>query len=372
MSDLNSPLVVHLVHSLGWGGLERVVLDLCRSTAALGWRSAVVSLSNDIPRQAQFAAFGVPVEVVPQRGLDASLPWRLATRLRALGAAVVQAHNFGRYFYGGPAARLAGLASLYTEHSNTLPHERALLLAQPLLSRLAGRVVAVSETVRSTLIAAHGLAPERVRTIPNGIDTAVYASGQGPTWRQRHGLAAATPLVVHVGRLVAVKNQALLLQAFARLHGDPPPVLLMAGDGELRGALQRLSGELGIADRVRWLGVCDDVADVLAAGDLFALSSTSEGLPLAILEAFAAGRPVVATAGAGKDLVTAATGLLTPTGAVEPFAAALQQLLDDPQRRREMGQQAAQTAARRYSLRAMATAYAAVYEDLLRASRDTR
>ncbi len=360
-------VVAQITQTLGWGGLERVALDLCTGLDRTRYQPVAISLSDQIPRAEQFAAADVPVEVVAQKGLDATLPWRLARCFRRLGVDVVQGHNFGRFFYAGPAALLAGRrARFYTEHSNTLPHERALLLTQRRLSRLAPTVVAVSPTVRRVLVEQQGLPPDRVVVIPNGIAIDRYAHGDGAALRASCGVPAEALVIGHVGRFVSVKNHALLLRAFARLFArEPAAWLLLAGDGELRGDCERLAGELGVAERVRFLGVRDDIPDVLAAFDVFALSSDSEGLPLAILEAMAAGRPTVATHGAGKDVITPETGVITANGDGEALAVALTDLLAQPERRRAMGQAAVVIARERYSVSAMVSAYCALYETLL-------
>ncbi|NUQ01369.1 MAG: glycosyltransferase, partial [Armatimonadetes bacterium] len=312
----SQPCVVQVVWSLGYGGLERMVLDLAVGLRPLGWRVEVVALTNQVPLAEAFTAAGVPVQVEPQHGLDYRLPRRLARLFRRLGADLVHAHNYGRYLYAGPAARLARLPSLYTEHSNTRPAERALWHTQRLISRQAGGVVAVSETVRQGLVQQQGLPAELVRVIPNGVDLERFAGGDRARLRRELGVTSDDLVIGHVGRLVPVKNQRLLLAAFAQVVAEQPRSwLVLAGDGELRGELEQQAAALGIAPRVRFLGRRDDLPDILAGLDLFCLSSNSEGLPLAILEAMAAGRAVVATQAAGGDLVVPGqTGALTPTG----------------------------------------------------------
>ena len=362
-------LVVHVTQSLGWGGLERVVYDLATRVDPERYRAAVISLSDELGRAEQFAAAGVTVAVESQRGLDAALPFRLARRFRAMNADLVVAHNFGRFFYAGPAARLAGVPAMYSEHSNTRPDERALWLAQPRLTRLAAAVVAVSETVRGQMIAGQGLPPERIKVVPNGIDLSPYR--QDSDARQARlalGLPADARVIGHVGRLVPVKHQALLLAAFARLAPeDPKAHLVLAGDGPLRDDLAADASRRGISSRVHLLGRRDDIPEVLAAMDVFCLCSHSEGLPLAIVEAMAAGLPVVATETAGRDLVLhGKTGFLTPAGDAAALASRLAAVLTDEPGRRGMGEAGRLLARERYSVEVMAAAYADVFDRLLR------
>lgn len=356
-------VVAHVTWSLGWGGLERVVLDLCRSLDRERWQPLVVTFTDLIPRAEQFAAADIPIATVTQHGFDPTLPHRLARLFRDRNVGLVNAHNFGRYLYAGPAARLAGLPSIYTEHSRTLRTERALWQLQPRVSRLADRVVAVSESLRTFLISQLRLPPERVDLIPNGIDIDVYAGGNRARARAELGLRDDEPVIGHVGRLVPVKNHRLLLAAYARLTATPSRLLLV-GDGPERPALEQEVARLGLSEQVTFLGIREDVADLLAAMDLFVLSSHSEGLPLAILEAMAAGLPVVATEAAGQDVVTPATGRLVPNDDPARLAAAMAELIDDPARRARLGAAAAAEARRRYSLQVMADSYAALYRQL--------
>ncbi len=361
-------LVVHVTQSLGWGGLERVVYDLARAVDPARYRAVVLSLSDDLGRRAQFDAAGVPLEVVRQHGLDVTLPARLARRLTALGADLVVAHNFGRFFYAGPAARLARVPALYAEHSNTRPDERALWLAQPRLTRSAAAVVAVSETVRDYLLAKQRIAPEQVCVIPNGIDLAPFDDLPAPAAARRAlGLPEDGLVIGQVGRLVPVKNQALLLAAFAVLAPAVPEAhLVVAGDGPLRAELTADAERRGLSPRVHLLGRRDDIPAVLAAMDVFCLCSQSEGLPLAIVEAMAAGLPVVATASAGRDLVVEGrTGYLTPPGEAAPLSARLGELLRAPATRRAMGTEGRRLARERYAVGVMAAAYTALFDRLL-------
>jgi sugar transferase (PEP-CTERM/EpsH1 system associated) len=365
-------VVAHVVQTLGWGGLERVVLDLTRALDRARFQPLVVALSDHVPMADLFEAAGVPVHSVPQRGLDWRLPGRLAALLRREQVAIVHAHNFGRFFYAGPAARLARVpVALYTEHSNTRPDERALWLTQRRLSRLAPRIAAVSDAVRDYLIARQGLPAERIVTLSNGIDVGQYrlAESERLAARRELGLPERGLVVGTVARLVPVKNQALLLRALALCAGQPPH-LVLAGDGPLRAELEALARTLGVGEWVRFAGLCRDVPRVLAALDVFALTSHSEGLPIAVIEAMAAGLPVTATAVGGLPELVAheSTGLLVGPDDAEALAQAWQRL-HEPELRRRLGQAGQRVAVVRYSLDAMVAGYSALYDECLAAAR---
>jgi glycosyltransferase involved in cell wall biosynthesis len=277
---------------------------------------------------------------------------------------VVHAHNFGRFLYAGPAARLARVpVALYTEHSRTQPHERVLWLAQRRVSRLAQKVAAVSDNVRDHLVQVQGLPADRVVTILNGIDLDAYRlpPAERAAARAELGLPPEAVVAGTVARLVPVKNQAMLLRAAARVPGL---WLALAGDGELRTDLEQLAGELGIADRVRFLGLRRDVPRVLAALDVFVMTSESEGLPIAMIEAMAAGLPVVATEVGGIPELVAdgVSGRLVPANDHEAAAAALAALASDPAQRHAFGRAGCDAAGGKYSISAMVRAYTAIYE----------
>jgi glycosyltransferase involved in cell wall biosynthesis len=187
------------------------------------------------------------------------------------------------------------------------------------------------------------LPPERVEVLHNGVDTDALdpaRCGRRGEVRRELGVSEETALVTAVGRLTAVKNYPLLLRSFARaLRSFPEAALAVAGEGEELESLKALSGELGIADRVRFTGFRKEVSELLHASDLFAHASLMEGLPNAILEAMAMGRAVVATEVGGVPELVAhgETGLLTPSGDEEALAGALLRLLNAPETRGRMG-----------------------------------
>jgi glycosyltransferase involved in cell wall biosynthesis len=167
-----------------------------------------------------------------------------------------------------------------------------------------------------------------------------------------------------VGRFERQKNPLALIEAFARV---PVGRLVMAGEGSLMKAARQKAERLGVEGRVRFLGVRAGVAELLSACDIFALASDWEGCPLAVLEAMAAGLPVVATAVGGvPELVEdGVTGILAPRGDLRALGSALENLAGNPQLRIEMGQ-AARERARRFEVSAMVEAYAALFEEMVR------
>ncbi|MBY0399199.1 glycosyltransferase, partial [Myxococcota bacterium] len=282
---------------------------------------------------------GIPVWILPQRpGLD--LPWilRFARRMSRERIDVLHSHEFAMNVFGGVAAVLARVPSVSTIHGKHWITDRGRrVLAYRILARLGVAVVAVSADLAEYLSSGLGMSRDEIRLVHNGIPMPVGAlTPDRAEARRSIDLPPDGPLVVAVGNLYPVKDHATLLRALAQL---PAARVAIAGRGDEEENLRRLASELGIASRVHLLGLRSDVDRILAAADLFVQPSRSEGLPLAILEAMAAGLPVVATrvGGMGEATLEGVTGLLVEPGRPDDLAQALRTLLDDPDRRRQMG-----------------------------------
>ena len=228
--------------------------------------------------------------------------------------------------------------------------------------------VAVGEEVANVL--RRTLRLRAVRVIPTAVSVQAYraAAAARDVWRRREGFRKEDVLFVCVAGLRPEKNHALLLEAFAHgaLH-QRAAHLLLVGVGALREALGARVRELGLGDSVRFFGFRTDLAEVLAAADVFVLPSDREGNPLAVLEAMAAGIPVIATAvgGVPELFESGLSGLLVPPGDTTALSAALERIYHDPALRRTMGANALRRAEERFDISVAALAYAQLYESLL-------
>jgi glycosyltransferase involved in cell wall biosynthesis len=215
-----------------------------------------------------------------------------------------------------------------------------------------------------------GVPRRPVRIVPNGADTTVFHPRSAAAARAHLGLPGDGPIVTFVGKLVPRKGVDTLIEAFGLLGRRPggAPLLVAAGIGEMRGALERRAADLGIADRVRFVGKVahDDVGWWMSAGDLFVLPSLSEGLPTVVCEAMNCGRPVVATAVDGTPEIVrdGETGILVPPGDAAALAAALARVLDDPALAGRMSEAALRIGREEYTWAANARRMSAIYEEL--------
>jgi glycosyltransferase involved in cell wall biosynthesis len=277
---------------------------------------------------------------------------------------IVHAHSSK----AGVLARLAAALSrvpviLFTAHGWAFKAEEGLrsrlyLYADRVVARLTTTVVCVSETERREGLAAGTCLRDSTVVIRNGVDTGLFAA--------RTHAPVDRPLLVSVGRLKEPKDFRTLLRAFALLR-DVPFDAKIVGDGPDRAVLESEIDRLGLRGRVELTGDRDDVPAILAAADCFVLASNSEGLPLSILEAMAAGLPVVASAVGGvHELVTDnVTGFLASQGEPEALAAPLARLLRDPELRARLGAAARTDVGARFSVARVQDEHLALYRRML-------
>jgi glycosyltransferase involved in cell wall biosynthesis len=362
--------VVHVLHSMAIAGAEVLVRDFVLHSRP--GSQAIVTLDAIGPLGESLRAEGVHVECVGRRpGIDLGLPVRLAAAVRRLDADVVHAHQYTPYFYSALATRLSVRrpALVFTEHGRHVPdHRRPKRVA---FNRVAlgwtDRVTAVCAYVKRLLVANEGIGPDRVDVIYNGVDASRFsrAIDRGAV-RRKLGYGPDERVVVCVARFHAVKDHPTLLRGFARAYGhDKRARLLLVGSGDGETSLRALARETGVGDVVRFAGVRDDVPDVLAGADLFAMTSLSEGTSVTILEAMLARMAAVVTDTGGNPEIVEheRTGLLVPVGDDRAVGDAIARLLGDPARAQRLGEAARERALAAFSQERMHEAWWNVHAD---------
>jgi glycosyltransferase involved in cell wall biosynthesis len=376
VSDL--PLVLQVIPAFTVGGAEWMAAYLAAHLPADQFRRGVVSLhgARGSPIEEYLSRCEVPVYYInKRRGFDPTTWLRLYRLLCTLQPAIVHTHQtVGRYVY--PACWAARQKIIvHTVHNIATGeiHSRFWRRFQGWAYRRGVLPVSIAQEVTRTFVQEYGRAP--TLEIPNAIPTERYAPdpARRAAWRSQHAVPRDALVFTCVAGLRPQKNHRLLLQAFAQAAPQlPDALLLLVGppdrlDPAYAESLKSLAQELGLGQRVRFLGSRADVPDILRASDVFVLSSDYEGNPLSVLEAMAAGLPVISTAVGGvPELVQhGATGLLVPAGDACSLAEAIAQLGCDPARRAAMGNAARQTARERFDVRVMSLAYARLYQQLL-------
>ncbi len=355
--------VAHLVLSLQVGGLEKVVLDLARHADRATFDTCVLCLRASGPAPPRFERSGVSVHSLGLSELRRGHTlFRLIRWLLRVRPDVLHTHNPTPHLYGALAACAAGVPVLvHTKHGRNYPESLRAVAWNRLASCLSDRIVAVSEDAAAVARRVEHVAGRKITVIRNGIDLAEFPPPGSRTW----GRGPA----IHIARLIDLaKDQTTLLRA-ARLVAEREPgfQLLIVGDGPDRERLTALAEELRLGGHVQFLGFRGDVSALLGTADLFVLSSVTEGISLTLLEAMAAGLPIVATdVGGNREVVVPdQTGLLVPARSPEALAEAMLRVLRDPDRARRMGAAGRQRVEDEFSLGRMVTEYGQLYLSLL-------
>lgn len=362
--------VCALITELGIGGAQKVMADVLTHLPQDRYRVLAVCIYNPGETGEALRRAGIQVVDLAMRSkTDITVAGRLLRLLRSFRPDILHTHMFHANLLGRLVGRLAGVPLVIsTEH--TMGQEGSVRrVLNRWTSPLAGRVVAVSQSVGDFAVERIRIDPGRVVVIPNGIDLRRYQTGPDPREaRAKLGLPVEGPVVGSVGTLRPVKGFDILLQAFARLAPHWPGAhLLIVGDGPEMKKLRALADILGLCDRVHFTGARTDVEQLLPALDVFVCPSHWEGLPLAVVEAMAAGLPVVATRVSSLTEVVAegVTGLIVPPADPAALAHSLETLLEDPELRRRMGAAGRQRAQDHYTLERMVSQTEELYQALL-------
>jgi glycosyltransferase involved in cell wall biosynthesis len=363
---MTPPLRIEMVlPSLIAGGMEVVTARLVKRLTERGHTVGVTCVLEEGPLADELRAEGIRVKLVPALGLRTNVfPTQLAAWLRQVAPDVVHIHS-GVWLKAARAARLAGVRRVvFTEHGalDVEPWYSSLIKRQA--ARFTDTVIVVSEPLARVMAETHGVPAEKVRVVPNGVDAELFSPGPSRDLLVPWGIAPDSPIIGHVARLATVKNQPLLLEAFARVVKVRPAArLVIVGDGPERELLERRIAELGLSAAAHLIGEHRDVPGLLRSFTMFVLPSKAEGTSMSVLEAMAAGVPVIATAvGGTPDLLDGGRcGQLIPANDVGALADAIVELLDDHERRRTYATAARHRVMRYYDEQAVSDQYESLY-----------
>jgi len=360
--------VLHIVQNLNYGGMERLLFETVRRSRRDAFDHHVLNLQF-VGRFGDGLSEYATVSVAePMTRLSLLRPRSLARTIRNISPDIVHSHS-GVWYKASLAARMAGVPwVVHTEHGRALPDP---WMARRLDGAASGRtdvVIAVSEAVARLL--KHGVVrhADRVHVVPNGVDVDLYRPDRHATsLHQELGIASDTPVLGSIGRLERIKGYEVMVAALAELlkvwKGGRPPVLLIAGDGSERGALEAQAEASGVSDRVRWLGWRDDIHELHATFSLFTMSSHSEGTSISLLEAMSAGLcPVVTDVGGNAAVLgEVLRHCLVPPRDPGALARAWLTAIRDPDGRRTWGSAARARVEEAFTLEAMVRTYEQLY-----------
>jgi glycosyltransferase involved in cell wall biosynthesis len=367
-----TPRVLQVVLSLTPGGTEGLVVEICRRLAP-EFGVAVCCLDNEGEWAADLQARGVEVKALRRRpGFRPQVGHAIARFAEERQIDVLHCHQYSPFVYGRFAAFWnRRLKIIYTEHgrlSDARPSWKRRL-ANPWLSRFDGSIVAVSHELRDYMIAAR-FPSDRVEVVHNGVEPATVPSA-ADCWRARQqlGLDDRAFVVATVARLDPVKDLMTLFEAFAKVRLRVPSAqLLVVGGGPERDRLAARAAQPDLAGSVHMTGYRSDVRALLPAADVYTSSSISEGVSITILEAMAAGIPVVATAVGGTPEVLpeeSAGGILVPCRDAERLASAIVSLALDQRQRAVMAAAGRRRLESSFTIDRMVDDYARMYRGLV-------
>ncbi|HRV93205.1 MAG TPA: glycosyltransferase [Anaerolineae bacterium] len=367
--------ILYFITELNIGGAEKVLVHLISKLDRTHFDPIVVCLyDGNGPIAAEIRALNVPVIDLNMRTRwDVTAIRRFYQLVRREKPVIIHASLFHANVIGRLVGRMAGVPLIITCRQNISIGGRWREQINRLTASWDDKVVAVCELAREAELEHAGVAQEKVVTIYNTIDPTVFHNDHRPkksNIRNELGIPPDLLLIGSVGRLHPQKGLSYLLEATAQLKKQSPVDfrLLVVGDGQLRDDLIAQSRTLGIADRTIFAGARTDVPDILGELDIFAFPSLWEGLPLALLEAMAAGLPVVATAVGGTPEVVqnGQTGILVPPGDHQSLAIALERLITEPDLRLKMGQAGLNRIQQAFTVEQMVEKYHNLYFQLIR------
>ena len=365
--------VCHLLPALPAHGAEQLLLDIVRHTDRDRVTLSVCLISGLGPLVGEFEALGIPVTFLPKKSRkDLSIIFRLAAFWKKNRFDIVHTHLFTADLWGRMAGLLSRVAIVSTSHTTSDPNIGRLgRLLDRVLDRRNDAVICVSDAVRRYRISEAGFDPDKLHLIENGIDLDRFRkTASRAEMEARLGLPPGRRWAIIVGRLVPLKGHRFLLEALALLtkgHSSMADIgLLIAGDGEEEESLRDQASALGLSERVFFLGLRRDIPDLLGLSEVLVLPSSREGLPIVLLEAMAAGRPVVVTAVGGipEVVVEGKTGFFV-TQEPASIAAALRRIFENPEGARVLGANARQLIEERFDIKRVARRYEDLYRNLL-------
>jgi L-malate glycosyltransferase len=367
--------IAYCVTLMDLGGTE---LNAARTAERLDhdrFDVTVISLANSGPLLERYANAGIPVERFPITSLYNRTALREGLRLyrffRAKRIEILHCHDMYSNVFAAPWARLAGVPLVIASRRWIHPaSDRRMDFANRVAYRLVHRVLGNSRAVAQLLRDGDGVPESRILRVPNFVEERAFESpgaAARSSFRNELGIPPNAEIVGCIARLVDVKDHATLLRAISLLAARRPALhVVLIGDGPCRPGLERLARELDISARTHFAGVRPNLPNLNHFFDVSALASLSEGFPNSLVEAMAAGRPVVATnVGGNPDAVRPSTGILVPASDPSAFAHALERVLADEELRRRLGAAAAGIARAEYHVDTVIAGLERIYARLL-------
>ena len=366
--------ILLLSTSMGMGGADQQLLSAALGLRQRGHEVRIVSLTPLGEMGARAKAAGLDTESLEmRRGIpDPRGLARLVRLVRTWRPAVLHSHMLHANLMARAVRLFAPVPAVVSTIHNIYEGGRLRMLGYRLTNGLVDHITIISQAAADRFIRDRIVPPGLLEVVPNGVDTERYRGvPAGTRERLRRGLDLTTEFAwLAVGRFEAAKDYPNLLRAFARVRAQrPDAVLLLVGRGSLQADTEALARSLGLQGSVRFVGTREDVPEFMRAADGYVMSSAWEGMPMVLLEAAAAGLPIVATRVGGNQevVVDGTTGFLVAPSDDEALGAAMLRLMGVPEaERRPMGSRGHDHVREHYGLSRVVDRYEAAYRDVLR------
>ena len=356
--------VMHLIHSLGAGGAENGIINLANHMDRDRFALSICSFVKNGTREKHLKK-DVPLFTVNKKtGNDLTLPLRLAKLFKTQRPDIVHTHAWGTMFEGFLGAKLARVPFLVHGEHGTIERRKKNRYFQRIIWGYFDAVLSITHNHKKELSKTIGFPEQKITVLQNGVDTDLFCPMPGT---RIFGMKDKF-IIGTIGRLVPVKNQALLLNGFAEAKKKHENLfLVIVGEGSLENSLKEQAGNLRIADDVLFTGRRFDIPQVLNSLDLFVLPSLSEGMSNTILEAMACGLPVIATrVGGNPELIeNRKNGILIDSGNIQQMADAILETARDTYLRRHLAEKAIADIGTAFSLGGMVDRYQAFYQNFV-------
>ncbi|HEY3266706.1 MAG TPA: glycosyltransferase [Armatimonadota bacterium] len=368
-----TPSILYLIDVMTRrGGTEVHLTELSTRLSARGFNPIVCNLAGDEAALRQLAELGVETWARPIVRLYAPEGRRMMRRVireaRERNVQIVQTFHFKSDWMGINVSRALGCSLVSSRRDLGFQRTRLRGIAYRFISPRADAFIAPSQAVANATMAIDRVPPERMHVIYNGLDRARFAAPQDRAeCRAWLGLPPEGPVIGMVSGLRTIKDHPTLFRAMACLADRRPRIhLAIVGEGDAEASLRAMVRELGLEKRVTFTGARLDIPRALAAMDIFVLSTHSEGMSNAIIEAMASGLPVVASdvGGNAECVVHGETGFIVPEASVDALAARMDELLSDPEMARRMGEAGRARTAELFDVDAMVSHTVDLYRSL--------
>jgi len=363
--------ILQVTPDLGIGGLPKLVVDICKNIDKSIFDISVFCFKKcEEEFTGELLENKIDVYYPPEKNKKVSRYLNFSSLyhfIRKNGFDIIHTHNTGALVDGAIASIMARVpTTIHTDHARLYPDKKRYMVAEWLCSHVTTKVVAVSEHTRDELIKYEKISPHKIQVIPNGISENEYNLNPNNNKKKELGIQENYPLLGLGVRLTEQKGVPYLLQSMVSILKEfPEALLLIAGGGPLQEDLEKEAKRLGISQSVRFLGFRLDMPAILNILDVYVLPSIWEGLPLVILEAMAAQKPIVATAVGGTPtaIVNEQSGLLVNSRDPAALSQAIIRILKDPSLASSLATNAYRRFKENFTIQKMVFQYEKLYTD---------